>query len=323
MSIPDLEVTFAGQVNEVVIGATEAGGGTRTAVVKVGGAKTIPFMDTDGETGNPPVVAMEVLDMKPEDWPEDLMGPFEDVADDPGKWAKRCVEEFGAQMVCLKLDSIHPDRGDRPAESAVEATKAVLESVGVPVIIWGSGDDKKDNATMPKVSEACRGERCLLGTATQDNYRVLAAVCQADGHNLIAESPLDINICKQVNNLLMEVEFPLERIVIFPTIGALGYGMEYAYSIQERVRLAALGKDTVMSCPIIGTVGYEAWRAKEARGSDDEVGFWGPRSKRGPAWEAITGVTLLQAGMDILLMRHPKAVEVVKKTIADLTARPA
>jgi acetyl-CoA decarbonylase/synthase complex subunit delta len=173
---------------------------------------------------------------------------------------------------------------------------------------------------MPKVSQAVKGERCLLGCAKQDNYKTITAVCHADGHNLIALAPLDINIQKQVHILISDMEFPADRIVMFPTTGALGYGLEYAYSIQERSRLAALGGDKMMRMPVLVDAGNEAWRAKEAKAEDADAPLWGPQRERGPAWEMLTAVTLLQAGADIIRMRHPKALAATRRVIDDLTA---
>jgi acetyl-CoA decarbonylase/synthase complex subunit delta len=218
-------------------------------------------------------------------------------------------------MVCLKLDGCHPDKGDLSADSAAEAVRAVLKAVQVPLIIWGCDENQKDNEVFPKASQAARGERCLLGCAQQENYKVITAVCQADGHCLITMSPLDINIAKQVNILVSEIEFPLDRVVMFPTTGALGYGLEYAYSIQERGRLAALTGDKMMRMPVLVDAGSEAWRAKEAKATDAEAPAWGVQAERGPMWETVTATTLLQAGADIIRMRHPKAVAAARKAI--------
>ena len=218
-------------------------------------------------------------------------------------------------MICLKLDGIHPDRGNKSADDAVKVVKSVLAAVGVPLIIWGCEHDEKDNEVMPKVSEAARGEACLLGIVSQDNYKRLTATCLANGHCIITMAPVDINIGKQVNILVSEMDFPLNRIVMFQSTGALGYGLEYTYSIQERERLAALTGDKMMSMPVICDVGREAWRAKEAKSDDSEVPQWGPREERGPLWEAITAVSLLQSGVDIIRMQHPRAVATVKKCI--------
>ena len=315
MEIPNVADKWTGGVNEITLGATRDKGGTREKTVTIGGAKSIPFMDFEGNPGHKPVVAMDVYDVPPEDWPETLSKPFADVMNDPAKWAKKCVEQYGADMICLKLDGIHPDKGDKSAEDAVKTVKSILAAVSVPLIIWGCEHDEKDNEVMPKVSQAAKGENCLMGIVSQNSYKTLTATCLADGHCIITMAPVDINIGKQVNILVSEMDFPLNRIVMFQSTGALGYGLEYTYSIQERERLAALTGDRMMSMPVICDVGHEAWRAKEAKSDDNEVPQWGPREERGPLWEAITAVSLLQSGVDIIRMNHPKAVAAVKKCI--------
>jgi len=166
---------------------------------------------------------------------------------------------------------------------------------------------------MPKVSGAAKGEKCLIGAVTEDNYKSLTAIALADGHYLITQAPLDINIAKQINILASDMGFPLERIVTFQSTGALGYGIEYAYSIQERQRIAALSGDKMMAMPVICDVGYESWRAKEAKITDTPE--WGPPEDRGPMWEVATAVCLLQAGVDIIRIRHPRAAATVKDFI--------
>jgi acetyl-CoA decarbonylase/synthase complex subunit delta len=315
MEIPNLADKWTSGVNEVTLGATKESGGSRQQSVYIGGAKSIPFMDFDGNPGHKPLIAMDVYDTPPDDWTEALTKPFAGVINDPALWAKKCVEQYGADLICLKLDGIHPDRGNKSADDAVKVVKSVLAAVGVPLIIWGCEHDEKDNEVMPKVSDAARGEACLLGIVTQDNYKRLTATCLANGHSIITMAPVDINIGKQINILVSEMDFPLNRIVMFQSTGALGYGLEYTYSIQERERLAALTGDKMMSMPVICDVGREAWRAKEAKSGDSEVPQWGPREERGPLWEAITAVSLLQSGVDIIRMQHPRAVATVKKCI--------
>ena len=316
MPVPEVIESFTGSVNRVTIGATKANGGTRTSTVTVGGAKNVVYGGDFEDASEKPVVAMDVLDVRPEDWPPALAKPYKDVLDKPAEWAKKCVEDFGAELICLKFDGIHPDKANKGADHAVKVTEEVLRAVGVPLVLWGSGNDEKDNLVMPKVSEVAKGENCLIGTITEDNYKALTAIALADGHNLISEAPLDINISKQVNILASDMGFPLERLVTFQTPGALGYGIEYAYSIQERQRIAALGGDKMMAMPVICDVGYEAWRAKEAK-LEDAPG-WGDVTNRGPMWEAMTAVCLLQAGVDVIRMRHPKAVAVVRAFISEI-----
>ena len=317
MSIPDAKEKWSGQVNTVVLGATKSEGGTRGRTVTIGGQCGIPFLSFDGDVPNPPVIALDVLDTEPTEWPKPLAEVYGDVWSDPAAWAQR-VKELGADLVNLRLVGIHPDEGDRSPEQAVDTVKAVLAAVDLPLIVWGCDVPQKDQQVMPKVAEVLQGENCLLGAATEGEYRTLTAAAQAYGHKLIALAPCDINKQKQVNILVSDMGYPVEDIVIYPSTASLGYGMEYIYSILERGRLAALSGDKLMAPPVILDVGYEAWRAKEARSGDEVAEIWGPAAERGSAWEAVTATDLLQGGADLLVMRHPRAMEVVRNTINEL-----
>jgi len=311
----DAREKWVGTLNEVVIGATSENGGTRTSTLTVGGQKGSPFMAYEAPEAHKPVIAMEVWDIEPTDWPPQLLAALGDAVKSPAAWAKKCVEEVGAAAICLKLAGTHPDSGDAGPDAAAAAVKEVLQAVGVPLIIWGCDLDEKDNEVLPAASQAAKGEKVLIGTVNEDNYKTLVASCLADEHSIIGLSPIDINIAKQVNILVSEMGFPLDRIVMYPTTGALGYGLEYTYSIQERGRSAALSGDKMMAMPVICLVGLEAWRAKEARGSAADLPDMGDENTRGVYWEAATAGALLQAGSDILVMRHPDAVKATKSLI--------
>jgi acetyl-CoA decarbonylase/synthase complex subunit delta len=284
------------EVAVVSIGAGPAERGTRSRVVKIGGQKDLPFLFPEGALPYPPVIAAEVWDIPAE------------FAADPLEWAQKCAAGQKAQLLCVRLLGAHPDSGDKSAEEEAKFITQLLKKVSLPLIILGCGDDEKDNLVIPACSEAAKGERALIGSAVQDNYKTITAAAMADGHNLIAESPIDVNIAKQLNILISDMGLPLERIVINPTIGALGYGLEYAYSIMERARLAALSGDKTLACPFIALVGQEAWRAKEAKESKEQ----------GIAWEILTAAALLQAGADILVMREPQAIAKIKEYIEKL-----
>ena len=309
---------WSGEVNIVSIGATKQEGGTRASVVKVGGEKTLPFLFKENQIPHKPVIAFEIWDIKPADWPIQLISVYGDVLSDPLLWAKKCVKDYKAELICVRLQGAHPEFGNKSAETEASFIKSLLKEIDVPLIIIGCGDDTKDNDVLVACCEAAKGERCLFGSAVQDNYKTLSAAVLADGHSIIAESPIDINIAKQLNILISDMGLPLSNIVVNPTIGALGYGLEYAYSIMERARLAALSGDKTVSCPFICFVGQEAWRAKEAKTKEQEMPVWGSDSARGVAWEALTASSLLQAGADILVMRHPDAAAKVRKHIETL-----
>ena len=311
MLFPDVTEKWTNSILEVTIGE-----GAKQ--ITIGGHSTLPFLHFEGETPYKPVIAMEVLDVEPEEWKAVLTEPFGDTLKNPVEWAKKCVDDYGAEMICITLHGIHPDFGDKSVDHAVEVVRSVADAVNVPLIVWGCGDAGKDNTVMPPVAEALQGKNALLGSATEDNYKTLVAACQMAGHNLVTESPCDINIAKQVNILVSESGFPLDRVVMYPTTGALGYGFEYIYSIMERGRLAALSGDKMMSTPVICLVGPEVWRVKEAQANLEEQPSWGPVEERGPMWEAMTASTLFMSGGDIMVMRHPKAVEITAKMIEEL-----
>lgn len=318
MAFEALKEKAANKISTVTIGATKAEGGTRRTKITVGGESCLAFHLREGEMPNPPVIAMEVYDRAQMEWPAEIANVFGGKLKEPGAWAEKCVKECGAQMICLRLQSAHPDYGNASPNDCAKTVKEVLSAVDVPLIVCGPGQIEKDNEVLPVASQAAAGEKCLFGSAVQDNYKTLAASCLADGHSVIAQSPIDINIAKQVNILLSEMGIPGDRIVIDPTVGAVGYGIEYAYSIMERGRLAALGGDKMMAMPVICFVGRETWRAKESNVDQADVPTWGPAKERGILWEALTASVLLVAGADILVMRHPKSVELVREQLKGL-----
>ncbi len=301
MPIELIKEKYAGPINTVEIGRSSSGN-----VLKIGGQTGLPLLFDEGEMPNPPVIAYEILDCPPDDWPENLTEPYGDAIKDPVKWAKACVDDFGAKLLCVRLESMHPDKGIRNAEESLATLKAILRRAAVPLIVLGPGDDERDNEIMPRVSQALKGENCLLGVAAQNNYKTLTATCLADGHSIIADSPIDINIAKQANILISDMGYDSRRIVMHPTTTSLGYGMEYVYSIMERGRLAAFMGDRMLAMPFIVFVGAEAWKTKEAK----EFG-----KVQGINWETTTAVSLIQAGADIIVMRHPDAAKSVKRYI--------
>ncbi|HNW39945.1 MAG TPA: acetyl-CoA decarbonylase/synthase complex subunit delta [Candidatus Omnitrophota bacterium] len=299
------------EVSTVTIGAKQAEGGSRSSTVKIGGQNVMPLLFREGTIPYKPKIAFEIWDIAPLDFDEGLIKAYGKAINDPFTWADICINQFKAGMLCLKMQGTHPDFGNKSPQDAAKFISKFLSKISVPLIIMGSGEDDKDNLILPACSEAARGERCLIGSAVQDNYKTLVASVLADGHSLIAESPIDINIAKQLNILISDMGLPLERIVINPTIGALGYGLEYAYSIMERARLAALSGDKTLSSPFICLVGQEAWRAKEAKAD----------LQQGVIWETLTATSLIQSGADLLVMRHPQAALNVANYIEALFKR--
>jgi len=241
-----------------------------------------------------------------------------DVIEKPAEMAKKCVDEYGAGLISIRLEGTHPEKGNKSADEAVEIVKSVLESVNVPLIISGHSHFEKTNEVMKKACEATAGENCLINYVETDNYKTIAAACIAYKHTLVAQSPIDVNLCKQLNILLTEMNFPQQKIIMDPMTSTLGYGLEYTYSIMERIRNDGLAGDRMLAFPMLINPGYESARVKEARATEKDQPDWGNRELRSAYWEISTAMSLLVAGAELLIMYHPKAVEVIKKKITEM-----
>ena len=302
-----------------VINPTILGEGNSS--VKIAGEDSLPFLHREGKSGNRPIVAYEVFDSVPSDWPKSLKDEFKGVINKPIEWASFCKNELNAQVICLRLAGVHPDFGNASAQDSAKLCRDIYAKVNLPLVVIGCGDDQRDNKILPECSKALKGKNCFFGNATIDNHKTLVASCIADGNGIIAQSPIDINIAKQLNILISEVGLPLDKIIINSTVGALGYGLEYAYSIMERARLAALMGDKMLAMPFICFIGQESWRAKESKASVKSNPDWGNEYERGVNWEAVTANAFLHAGADILVMRHPKAGKIINSSIHELSKK--
>jgi acetyl-CoA decarbonylase/synthase, CODH/ACS complex subunit delta len=309
---------YPGQIVEVTLGATKSEGGSRGKTVTVGGEKSPAFYTFENPIPNPPVVSFDVFDSKVP-LPKAVKMNFRDVVDDPVAWAKFSVEKFGADMITLHLVSIDPlnPKPSTPAEAA-KTVEDVLQAVDVPIIVGGCGDPEKDLAVFEKVTAAAAGERLLISTITLDmDIEKSAKLIKEHGHVALAFSPMDLNQARELNRRLLEF-LPKEQIIMDTTTAALGYGLDYSYTIMERARLAGLMGDPELQQPMSsGTT--NAWAAREAWQKMDPQ--WGARELRGPLWETVTALTLMLAGVDVFMMMHPAAVKTLKNTIKELTTK--
>lgn len=302
---------WPGSVRAVTIGAVSADGGTRSKSITIGGQTTLPYLHFEAPTPNQPVVGIEIKSRRPEDWSTLLNEAWGDVMDDPAAWAKK-AEEAGAGLLVLGLTL-----ADSP-EDAVKAVKSVLAASGLPLVVWGPGQAEKDNELLVPVAEAAKGERLVLGICEDKNYRTIVATAMANGHLVQARTPMDVNLSKQLNILISDMGMPKDRIIMDPTTGALGYGIEYGYSVMQRLRLAALQGDAMTQFPMLVTPGYEAWKTKEAKVGEGVPETWGDWKTRAVNWETYTALALIESGADIVVLRHPESVARVKAAIAEL-----
>ncbi|MGB3224554.1 MAG: acetyl-CoA decarbonylase/synthase complex subunit delta [Desulforhopalus sp.] len=304
--------SYSGGIKAISIGKGDA-------AITVGGETCYPFYTFEGDMPNKPIIAMEIWDTEPEDWPAPVMEHFKDVISDPAAWAKKCVEVFKADAIVIQLKSIDPNDKDASAESAAETVKKVLDAIKVPLIVWGCANPTKDEAVLKVVAEKCQGENLVLGPVEEKNYKGIGAAAMGYGHALIASSPIDVNLAKQVNILLENLGMPMDRLLIDPTTGGLGYGMEYTYSVMERLTMAAMVQgDAKLQFPMINNLGNEVWKCKEAKQTTADAPLLGDPEKRGVMMEAIGAVTYLLSGSNVLIMRHPEAIRMTKEFISAL-----
>ena len=306
------KVKYTGKIREVKLGK-------QGNEVIVGGETGYSFYSFEGKMPNAPKLALQVLDIVPEEWAAEALEPFKDVVKDPVAWAKKCVDEYKADIVCLWLAGTDPNGKNLSAEHAAKTAKKVAEAINVPLIVWGTSNDEKNTEVLKAVAEACSGHNVVLGPVTEGNYKQVGAAAIAYKHVVSANSPIDINLAKQLNILLENLGVPNDKILIDPTTGSVGYGMEYCYSIMERIRQAALTQnDDKLQYPIISNIAEEVWKTKEAKLPTKESPNLGEAGTRGVNLEAITAISALQAGADILILRHPKTLSHVRKYVSDV-----
>lgn len=306
------KIKYSGKIREIKIGKPGC-------EVVVGGETAYNFYSFEGKTPNVPKLALQVLDIEPEEWAEEAIAPFKDVIGDPVAWAKKCVDEYKADVVALWLQGTDPNGKNLPADRAAEIAKKVAEAINVPLIVWGVSNDEKNTEVLKAVAEACAGLNVVLGPLTEGNYKQVGAAAIAYKHTVAANTPIDINLAKQLNILLENLGVPNDKILIDPTTGSVGYGMEYCYSIMERIRQAALTQnDDKLQYPIINNIAEEVWKTKEAKLPTDQDPKLGEAGTRGVNLEAITALSALQAGSDLLILRHPKTLEHIRKYLSSV-----
>src|SRR3972149_2785947 len=290
--------------------------------VTVGGETAYPFYLFEGQMPDLPKIAMEVYDMPPEEWPEAALEPFAGVTGDPVAWAQKCIKDYGAEMICLQLLSTDPNGQNRPADEAAKVVKKVADAIDVPLMVWGTANHDKDTEVLRAAAEICQDKSLILGPVEEADHKKIGAAAIGYKHTVAAATPIDINLAKQLNILLGNLGVQDSMLLMDPTVSSIGYGIEYCFSVMERMRMAALTQqDTKLQFPIICNIAKETWKTKEAKITEKDDPRMGDARKRGILLESMSAMVLLLAGADVLIMRHPEAIKLVREMLADLTAK--
>ena len=309
------KVKYTGKIKEVTIGTGEK-------AITIGGETCSPFHLFEGEMPHLPRIAFEVWDYEPDDWQDWAIEPFKDVISNPVAWARKCVEIFGAEIIALNLKGADPNGKNRDVEDVTNVVKNVVDAVDVPVIVWGTSNDEKDAVLLRRVAEVCEKKNVSIGPVSEKNYKQIGAMAIAYNHPVLASTPIDVNLAKQLNILLGNLGVQDTRILIDPTTGGLGYGLEYSYSVIERDRMAALTQEDIkLQYPIVCNLAQEIWKTKEARLTREDDPKLGDAKKRTILLESVSAMSVLIAGADIVIMRHPDSVALVREMINELTSK--
>lgn len=305
-----LSESYRGRVRAVDLGGLVVGGGA-----------AFPLHHFDGELPNPTRVCFEVWDVAPDDWSPELATVWGDVYGDVVAWAAR-AGALGADALYVRLKSADPHGAARSADEVAEGVRRLGEAVDLPLIVVGCGDPDTDRRLLPRVAEGLRGRRVVIGNAENDTYQDIGKAAADCGHAVLSYTPMDVSLAKQLNVLLVQAGTAESDILVDPTCSALGYSFEYAFTVFERDRLAALAQnDTKMQAPLLANVGQETWHVKESRASMEELPGHGERRARGVLWESVTALCLVLAGADLVVVRHPETARLLRAAGAALGER--
>jgi acetyl-CoA decarbonylase/synthase complex subunit delta len=309
----DVHFDWVGSIGEVVLGATKSEGGSRRISYRIGGGTTLPFLDVNPPSSSP-LIAFELCD-NPQFWSPIVRKYCGDVTGNTAEWAKTADVSYGADLIRLYLTSTR-ERNFTDIPSVGKVVEDVLSATGLPLIIEGSNEPKIDSEVFQKCGETGQGEKLLLGTAEAGRYRSIAAAALAYDHAIIAQSPIDVNLAKQLNILLREIGIRRDHIVIDPYTGSLGYGFEYSYSAMERIRFSALKGDIDLAMPMICSA-LDSLTVKEVRESEPQM-----QDEIAVRWEFYTGIAAAVAGAEIICVRHPATIGMLRKAFASLKPQP-
>jgi acetyl-CoA decarbonylase/synthase complex subunit delta len=289
----------------------------------IGGEKVPPFYNFLGlskKNPNPPLVTYDVFDMGAKMMlPKPIKEEYGDVLSSPPEWAKFAVNKFGAQCITFHSLEIDPAMGDAPVKQSVRFLEDILQAVDVPVIIGCSGNKKKDVEMFQATAAVTEGEVLMLSAADKATWEEVIPLAVKYGHNCLLWTSLDLNAQIKMNKDAIELGLPRNRIVMDPTCATLGYGMEYSFSIYQRMRVAGLLGETDLAYPISGGT-TNAWGAREAWMSEKQMPEWGLRQYRGPIWEIMNALSLSLVGLDLAMMFHPVSARAIKETTAKFFA---
>ncbi len=312
MAFKRVPQVFTASINEVTLGTSDK-------AVTIGGGNTMPLYSFDGPVKNKVAVGVEITD---DGFDSTVPGIAEyyGSAANMAEIAKKASEMPGADFVTLALTGADPGGENKPVEECMAIAKEVADAIDCPLAIIGCRNVEKDTELFSKIADALQGKRVTFISAREENYKTLAVGAGVAYNQILSsESSVDINLAKQLNVLVSQMNLKSDNQVMNVGSAAAGYGYEYVASTLDRVRGAALTQnDNMLQQPIITPAGDEAWGVKEAIVSEEDIPEWGPREDRGVLMEITTAAALLAGGSNAIILHHPRSVAAISKLAAGL-----
>lgn len=276
--------------------------------IKTGGFNSLPFISDELNSSNKQLTAIEIPLFNRNQYPDLLKKCWDEIKDDNLNLAN-FINNQDADLVSV-ITNIKDYNNDL-INKTVELINNISETIEKPLIINATDKNELNEILIPEIANTIN-HKSIFGIIDEDNYKNIMPKLTNKDHYWIARTPIDINLAKQLNILLTDAGISPDNIIIDPNIGALGYGIDYAYSVIERIRLAALEGDEMLNMPILAFAGEESWKTKEAKAEfiSDEAGN---HYQRAIMWETTTAVSVLNAGADIVALYHNDSVKKIQK----------
>lgn len=259
-----------------------------------------------------PVFGLEILYKINENYPEILLEYWgSEVVNSPLKWfvtASKKALEMGGKFICVAFNI----EDETEIENCKKTLSEIVKTAQLPIIIKGSGQKDLDAILLPELISLLN-KPSIIAPVQDNNYKAIVnSIVNApvDGHFAVLRTPIDINLTKELNVLSIDEGLNKEQILIDPDMGCVGYGLDYGYSIIERIIEAKNAGDKMLDMPIIVFAGSESYKAKEAKSPDFPPSF-GDINTRSIAWEISTTTSLICAGANIAVVWHPEALKVL------------
>lgn len=222
------------------------------------------------------------------------------------------AQKTDCDILALKFN-ISENSLNENIEQAKDLLKDLLPHIKKPLIIRGINNKTVDVKLLPALMDVLDRE-VIIAFADENTYKEIVPSVIKGGHILAIRTPIDINLAKEMNILTSDMGLSLDKILIDTDMGGLGYGLEYGYSIMERIKLAAFEGDKMLNMPLIAFAGEEALKGKETK-SDTFSKSFGDFKERSIMFEVTTASSIIAAGANLIVLEHPDSVKTLKSLV--------